>query len=159
FFSKDSILAAALDAGWYGDILFAAGMIGALLTGIYTFRMIFIVFEGEPSPFAREHLHTPERDLPSIAMAIPVAVLTVLAAFGGWIQFAPFWTPISNFIAPAAPPLVEATNWDEAIASVLGVALGLAGIGIAWAIYQRRSVRVPAVPPLRALLEHKFYFD
>src|SRR5262249_29794663 len=33
FFSKDSILAAALDAGWYGDILFAAGMIGALLTG------------------------------------------------------------------------------------------------------------------------------
>src|SRR5262249_47009392 len=40
FFSKDPILASSLDAGWYGDVLFVAGEIGALLTGIYTFRMI-----------------------------------------------------------------------------------------------------------------------
>ncbi len=159
FFSKDSILAAALDAGWYGDILFAAGMLGAFLTGVYTFRMIFIVFEGEPSAFAREHLHEPQRDLPAVAMAIPVAVLALLATFGGWIQFAPFWTPISNFIKPVAPPLVEATNSYEAIASVVGVLLGLAGIGLAWLVYKRRTVTIPAVRPWRALLEHKFYFD
>src|SRR5207237_8388834 len=48
FFSKDSILAAALDRGWYGDVLFAAGMAGTFLTGLYTFRMIFVVFGGEP---------------------------------------------------------------------------------------------------------------
>src|SRR5207245_860787 len=39
FFSKDSILAAALDRGWYGDVLFAAGMAGTFLTGLYTFRL------------------------------------------------------------------------------------------------------------------------
>jgi len=159
FFSKDSILAAALDAGWYGDILFAAGMLGAFLTGVYTFRMIFIVFEGEPSPFVREHLHQPQRDLPGVAMAIPVTVLAVLATFGGWIQFAPFWTPISDFINPVAAPLVEASNSEEAIASVVGVLLGLAGIGLAWLVYKRHTVTLPAARPWRAVLEHKFYFD
>jgi NADH-quinone oxidoreductase subunit L len=159
FFSKDSILAAALDAGWYGDVLFAAGMAGAFLTGLYTFRMIFIVFGGEPSPYAREHFHEPRHDLPAFAMAIPVAVLAFLATFGGWIQFAPFWTPISKFIDPAAPPLVEATNSYEAIASVVGVLLGLAGIAVAWLVYSRRTLRIPAARPWRALLEHKFYFD
>ena len=49
FFSKDSILASALAAGWYGQLLFAVGIAGAFLTGLYTFRMVFIVFGGEPS--------------------------------------------------------------------------------------------------------------
>ena len=44
FFSKDSIIAAALDRGWYGDCLFAACLVGAFLTGLYTFRLFFIVF-------------------------------------------------------------------------------------------------------------------
>src|SRR5207248_3454867 len=48
FFSKDSILASALAAGWYGQLLFAVGIAGAFLTGLYTFRMVFIVFGGEP---------------------------------------------------------------------------------------------------------------
>src|SRR6186997_2626111 len=45
FFSKDSILASALAAGWYGQLLFAVGIAGAFLTGLYTFRMIFLVFD------------------------------------------------------------------------------------------------------------------
>src|SRR3954465_6735713 len=49
FFSKDSILAAALDHGWYGELLWVAGMVGTFLTGLYAFRMLFIVFWGEPS--------------------------------------------------------------------------------------------------------------
>src|SRR6476469_7583138 len=57
FFSKDSILAAALDRGWYGILIYAIGMVGAFLTGLYTFRLFFIVFTGEPSAFVREHLH------------------------------------------------------------------------------------------------------
>src|SRR4051812_2499204 len=57
FFSKDSILAAALDRGWYGDVLCAAGIVGAFLTGLYAFRLYFIVFTGEPSAFARERFH------------------------------------------------------------------------------------------------------
>ena len=57
FFSKDAILAASLDRGWYGILIYAIGMIGAFLTGLYTFRLFFIVFTGEPSAFVREHLH------------------------------------------------------------------------------------------------------
>ena len=49
FFSKDSILAAALAEGSYGAVLWVVGIAGAVLTGIYTFRMVFMVFGGEPS--------------------------------------------------------------------------------------------------------------
>jgi NADH-quinone oxidoreductase subunit L len=159
FFSKDSILAAALARGWYGDLLYAGGMIGAFLTGLYTFRMIFIVFGGEPSAFVREHLHAPGRDLVGVAMAVPVAALAVLSVIGGWIQFAGVWTPVSDWIDTVAEPLVEASEGQEALSSALAVALGLAGAGLAWAVYSRRRVPVPAARPWRALLEHKFYFD
>ena len=50
FFSKDAILASALARGGYGWVLFVVGLIGALLTGLYTFRLFFLVFLGEPSP-------------------------------------------------------------------------------------------------------------
>jgi NADH-quinone oxidoreductase subunit L len=159
FFSKDPILAAALDGGWYGRLLFAGGIVGAFLTGVYTFRMVILVFYGDLSAFAREHLHRPGRDLVAVAMGIPVGTLAVLAFIGGWIQFAPFWTPISNFIAPVAEPLVEATHGEEALADFLGVVLGAAGIAVAWSVYSLHIIRLPAARPWRALLEHKFYFD
>ena len=55
FFAKDSILASALAAGTYGKILFAVGIAGAFLTGLYTFRMLFVVFGGEQSAYVQEH--------------------------------------------------------------------------------------------------------
>ena len=75
FFSKDSILASALAAGWYGQLLFAVGIAGAFLTGLYTFRMVFLVFGGEPSAYAREHFHQPERSAPWLWMGPTVGVL------------------------------------------------------------------------------------
>jgi NADH-quinone oxidoreductase subunit L len=178
FFSKDSILAAALAQGWYGQVLWVAGMIGTFLTGLYTFRLFFIAFWGEPSGFVREHLmtgshaHAREGHLshdsheshvhtgegpPS--MTLTVGVLTVLAAIGGFLQFAGVWTAISNWLEPVAPALVEASGTQEAVSSVLAVLLGLAGIGVAWLIYAERRVQAPRYAPVQALLEHKFYFD
>src|SRR5213594_2906447 len=93
FFSKDSILAAAMDHGTYGYILWVAGLAGTFLTGLYTFRLLFLVFWGEPSAFAREHFHALRRDLVGISMALPVGLLTVLTVIGGWIQFSPWWHP------------------------------------------------------------------
>src|SRR5262249_40975685 len=56
FWSKDAILATALARGGaYGWTLLVAGLIGALLTGIYTFRLFFLVFYGEPSSLVLEH--------------------------------------------------------------------------------------------------------
>ncbi|HSO02598.1 MAG TPA: NADH-quinone oxidoreductase subunit L, partial [Gaiellaceae bacterium] len=57
FFSKDSILASALASGGYGQMLFAAGLAGALLTGLYTFRLVFSVFLGPPSELVKAHQH------------------------------------------------------------------------------------------------------
>ncbi|HEY8646060.1 MAG TPA: NADH-quinone oxidoreductase subunit L, partial [Gaiellaceae bacterium] len=79
FFSKDSILAAALTRGWYGDVIFAAGIIGAFLTGIYAFRLFFIVFTGEPSAFAREHFHAHHGKEGPLSMRWTVGALAVLS--------------------------------------------------------------------------------
>jgi NADH-quinone oxidoreductase subunit L len=159
FFSKDSILAVALDQGFFGQVLWVAGLAGAFLTGLYTFRMLFLVFWGEPSPFAREHFHELKRDVVGYSLALPVGVLTVLAALGGFLQFAGLWTAVSNWLDPVAEPLVEASGVQEAVSSVLAVALGLAGIGVAWWIYGARQRAVPRVPALQTLFERKFYVD
>jgi NADH-quinone oxidoreductase subunit L len=134
-------------------------MAGAFLTGLYTFRMLFIVFWGEPSAFVREHFHRLDRDVVGYSLAVPVGVLTVLAAFGGWLQFADVWTPVTTWLEPVAQPLVEASGAQEAVSSLLAVGLGLAGIGVAWWIYGARKGAVPRVPALQTLFERKFYVD
>ena len=70
FFSKDEILALLIERGDWHIGLAVAGYIGALLTAIYTFRMIFRAFLGEPVEQAREleqgHLyHAPEHTNPA----------------------------------------------------------------------------------------------
>jgi NADH-quinone oxidoreductase subunit L len=159
FFSKDSILAAALDRGTFGVILWFCGIAGAFLTGVYTFRMLFLVFWGEPSAYAREHHHSDHGKEGPPSMFWTVAVLAVLSVFGGWIQFAGVWTPISDFLKPAAPPLVDASSSQEWVSSILAVAFGLLGIGLAWWLYGARRVPVPRVARLQTVLEHKFYWD
>jgi NADH-quinone oxidoreductase subunit L len=161
FFSKDSIIAAALHDHWYGVVLALAGLAGAFLTGLYTFRLYFIVFPGEPSGFVREHHHAHHGKEGPLTMLVPVGVLTVLAAVGGWIQFSPFWHPLTTWLEPAARTLgvAEPTNTQEAIASVAAVILGLAGAWVAYVIYGRGELAVPRLPALQRALEHKLYFD
>jgi len=159
FFSKDSILAALLANGWYGEILWVVGMLGTFLTGLYAFRLLFLVFWGEPSPFVREHFHALKRDLVGWTLAIPVGVLTVLAAVGGFLQFANLWTPVTNWLEPVARPVVEASGTQEAVSSVIAVVLGAAGIGVAWVLYGARTSEVPRLAWAQTLLERKFYFD
>ncbi len=156
FFSKDAILAACLDHGWYGDVIYVAGLTGALLTGIYTFRLFFIVFFGEPSAFAREHFHRHHGQEGPVWMLVPVGVLAVLSCVGGFIQWAPLWTPFTTWLDPVARPIVEASNGQEWATSAIAILLGLAGLGVAWAIYGAKRIAAPK--PL-ALLEHKFYWD
>ncbi len=94
-------------------------------------------------------------------MLLPVAVLAVLAVIGGWIQFSPFWHPLTTWLEPVAATLgvAEPKNWQELLSSILAVALGLAGMGVAWAVYGRGRVAVPRLPRVQRALEHKLYFD
>jgi NADH-quinone oxidoreductase subunit L len=159
FFSKDSIIAAALHASWYGVVFWVVALIGTFLTGLYTFRLYFIVFGTPQKAGSDPHLHD-GREGP-LTMLVPVGILAVLAAFGGWIQFAPFWHPLTSWLEPVAATLriAEPSGWEELVTSVLAVTLGLAGIGTAWAFYERRLATVPSFPALQRVLEHKFYFD
>jgi len=159
FFSKDALLAAALDAGAYGVLLWVVGLIGTFLTALYAFRMIFIVFGGDPSPFVREHLHRPGHTIPALWMAWTVGALTVLSVIGGWIQFSPFWHPLTDFLEPVAVPGIEPSGVEEVVTSVLAVALGIAGIAVAWWIYSARRAEVPRWELGQRVLEHKLYFD
>jgi NADH-quinone oxidoreductase subunit L len=159
FFSKDSILAAAMDHGAYGYVLWVVGLAGTFLTGLYTFRMLFLVFWGEPSAFVREHFHALRRDVVGVSMASTVGVLAVLSVIGGWLQFAPLWHPVETWLRTVAEPVVRPTSWQEAVSSALAFALGLAGIAVAWLVYGVRRVAVPRLAFAQRTLEHKFYFD
>jgi NADH-quinone oxidoreductase subunit L len=167
FFSKDSIIASALARGdALGYALWTAGLFGAFLTGVYTFRMMFIVFRGEPAGSTRavydEHHHGGEGPP---WMLGPVAVLGVLAAVGGLIQFAGLWHPLSDFLNGTLGSgeerehlnLLEPTGTQDLVTSILAVGLGLAGIGVAWMFYGAEGRERPVF--LRRTLEHKFWFD
>src|SRR4051794_36850768 len=58
FWSKDEILALLIDRGGGFIVLAVFGYVGAFLTAIYTFRMIFRAFFGEPNEEARELMET-----------------------------------------------------------------------------------------------------
>ena len=159
FFSKDSILASALAEGAYGRVLLVVGLVGAFLTGLYKFRMVFLVFGGELSAYAREHLHRPDRSEPWLWMGATVAVLAVLAVIGGWIQIPGVWHPFADFLHPVVEPLFEPTGTEDAIASALAVTLGVAGIALAWWLYSARARPVLRSRPLQTALERKLFFD
>ncbi len=167
FFSKDSIVASAAGLHtWYGWVFWLCGIAGALLTGIYTFRLWFLVFPGEPSAHVQEHFHRHGRfGEGPWTMLLPVGVLAVLATVGGWIQWSPLWHPFTDWVGKTAPNIqlasgiLEPTSTLEYITSAATVAAGLVGIGIAWAIYSDRRLAIPQMPGVQRLLENKFYFD
>jgi NADH-quinone oxidoreductase subunit L len=162
FFSKDSIVASAAALGtWYGWIFWVCGIAGALLTGLYTFRLWFLVFPGEPSPFVREHYHDHHGREGAWTMLVPVGILAVLATVGGWLQWAPRWPPFTDWQAPAASThaAAEPTTTQKDFTSAATVIAGLAGVALAWAIYSERTMAIPAMPFWRRTLENKFWFD
>jgi NADH-quinone oxidoreductase subunit L len=125
--SKDDILAYLDHRGGGFEILGILGYVGAFMTGIYTFRMIFRAFFGDPVPEALElesgHLHHPEsgfnpgtgeledtdvgfpgpehhigeRDL---AMKAPMSILALLAVVGGVLQLPGIDASVSRFLSP-----------------------------------------------------------
>jgi NADH-quinone oxidoreductase subunit L len=162
FFSKDEILAHALEAGALGVALWAMGTLAAGLTAFYMFRLLFRTFHGgAPEGGYAHHPHGAGR-----AMSAPVAILAVLAAIGGWMQVPGGWHAIGDWLEPVladvAEPL-EATHAGEWLTGVLSTVVALIGIGVAWWLFSahpergRRLGRRLAGP--RGVLEEAYRFD
>src|SRR5277367_3681300 len=76
FYSKDQILWLTL-AGANGNIwFFLVALLGAFITSIYTFRMLFLTFYGKE----KTHISHP----PGKLISIPLVVLAVLSTVGGF---------------------------------------------------------------------------
>jgi len=135
FFSKDEILAKAFEAGAGGlngfgstyYVLWALGMVGAVLTAFYMFRLVFMTFHGEfrGGEEAERHLHESPR-----TMTMPLVVLGVLSVFGGLVGIPgklfghPEWNLIERFLEPVMLPIGHAAEGAEH-ASHHAVSLGL----------------------------------
>jgi len=95
FFSKDLIIWDAWSAQKGHPAFWIAGILGALLTALYTFRLIFRVFFGP--------LVIPVTKRPGYRMTIPLVVLAFLSVVGGY-----FREPLLGFLHSALPSTIEA---------------------------------------------------
>jgi NADH-quinone oxidoreductase subunit L len=165
FFSKDQILADAMHVGGIvGWIVWSLGLLGAFVTSIYTFRMLLKVFSGQPTPFAAAHApkHTEHGEGP-ISMLWTISVLAAGALLAGLLEIPGVTHGMRDFLAPAVPRAVDATGGQELFTSVLSVAVALAGLAVAYAIWgpggHGARAYARATEPLPRLFENKFGFD
>ena len=128
WFSKDEILANVAQRGGWHWALYVLGLAAALLTAIYTFRLIFRVFYGDPVPEAREleaghRHHATEHVNPAdgevedtdvgfpgpdhfvaeqaLPMKLAMGILAALAAVGGLIQIPQVTRLVDKFLEPS----------------------------------------------------------
>jgi NADH-quinone oxidoreductase subunit L len=167
FWSKDAVLAAALDTGGgLGWTLYIGGLVGALLTGAYAFRLYFTVFHGSPGESVRAHApsdhghadtHGHHGEGPR-TMVLPVGILAVLAAVGGLLNIPGAWHTFDHWIAGTAEALTEPSTAQEYVTSLVAVSLGLVGVWLARRAFSAGRELLPA-GVVRTTLANKLYFD
>jgi NADH-quinone oxidoreductase subunit L len=160
FYSKDAILYAAFVQGPRGgEILWFVGLVTALLTALYMFRLWYLTFFGEP----RAHEVHPHES--PWSMLGPLVILALLSIGGGFLGKGEGLGRIGAFLAPTvgAYNFESATPHLELILSVVAVAVALLGWLIAYLLYggkTQRAARVAAAFPAGyKLLENKYYVD
>ncbi len=101
FFSKDEILSAAFAQS---PVLYILGFGGALLTAFYMFRLMAMTFKGKfrGTPEQEHHLH----ESPA-TMTIPLIILAVLSAFGGFLGLPELFVKNGNEIDKFLSPVFE----------------------------------------------------
>ncbi len=170
FFSKDSILEHAYLSEHGGHVLYAFGLLTALLTSFYMFRLIFLTFHGKPRYDEKKvHVHESPK-----SMLVPLMILAVLSIIGGWMAapeflgkpdyFARFLDPVFTQGTVAAAEAAEpARNTLEAPLAVVAVFTALVGLLVAWWLYLRQPGKpeqlAKSMRGLYNTLLHKYYVD
>ena len=170
FFSKDSILLSAYQSEHGGRILYAFGLLTALLTSFYMFRLIFLTFHGKPR-YDEHKVHVHESPK---SMLVPLMILAVLSIIGGWVAAPAFWGGpdyFAKFLEPAfaqssagnAEAAEAAARALETPLAIVAVVTALLGFAVAAWLYLKQ----PGKPEQLAksmrgaynTLLHKYYVD
>ena len=134
YFSKDEILIAAHGLEGPGMIFFYGGVLGAFLTGIYTFRLFFIVFFGDSNA-----AHLPEKEYGGWNMNGPLILLILLSLMGGFIA------------VPLDPVFGQSEEHHvSGLLHTFMVATPLIGIAISFLIFYTKTI------PLEKLMGSSF---
>jgi NADH-quinone oxidoreductase subunit L len=156
FYSKDLILWEAWSSPAGSPWLWAAGLAGALLTAIYTFRMVFLTFFGPPKAQVRRK--------PGLSMQIPLVVLAVLSVVGGFVQLPGPWGDVPLFSGFLQSALSEASavsgaGSTELALQFIAAAVSLLGIYLAYLLFLRhpQSTENLVRTPWGAAL-HRYWF-
>jgi NADH-quinone oxidoreductase subunit L len=159
FFSKDAILYAAYLQGTSGKILWFVGVVTALLTALYMFRLWYMTFLGK-SHVEEHDGHSGPHATPA-TMLVPMIILGVLSVCGGWIGIEHF----GGFLEPVLGkmPTASGSGRLELILSIIAVLLALEGWMIIDKYYRRKPDRpaqvAAAAPGVYGLLFNKYYVD
>jgi NADH-quinone oxidoreductase subunit L len=170
FFSKDEILAHVFE---HNKLLWVIGVLGSLMTSFYMFRLLFLTFFGtfRGTHEQEHHLH----ESPA-SMTIPLVILAVLSALGGFIgvpealhgthHLAEFMSPLydaSRQVNPSAFLPTELSHSEEYLLMGVSVAVALVSAVVAYVMYvQKASVPAPDSQPksaLQGLVYNKYYVD
>ncbi len=161
FYSKDLILWQAFASPRGGVWPFVAGLAGSLLTALYSFRMVFLVFFG---PARAEVTRRP-----GLAIGVPLVVLALLSVVAGLIELPPVLGDVPLFsdllrpVLPSVPPARGPAS-ERAILAIASL-VSLLGVFLAWVFHLRdrplaeRIASSPAGAPLRRLWIGGWGFD
>lgn len=155
FFSKDSIIEAALGAGGIrGVILGGAAILGAGITAFYMTRVMLMTFFGEPRWDEKAHPH----EAPAV-MTWPMILLAVGSVVSGGAL------AIGGTLSHWLEPVVGAHEAHHAIpawvVTVVVLAVVAVGIAVAYRMYAQRPVpaEVPDGSALTVAARRDLYGD
>ena len=160
FFSKDSILFAAYNSENGGKVLYGVGLLAAVLTSFYMFRLIRLTFYGEQRYDEHKvHVHESPGN-----MTWPLIILAFLSLTGGWFAAPALWGGkdyFSEFLSPVFGA-GEAAGAESAsleyILSGVAVAAAFAGLIVALRMYGK-TVNRGTSEGVHKLLYNKYYVD
>lgn len=163
FFSKDAILTSAFAGGH--QALWATGLLTAILTAFYMFRLVYMTFYGEAriSGEAGRHVHESPR-----AMTLPLILLAVFSVLAGYVGLPVlfgekadlFGRFLDSAFQPGGHHLNVFTEWLLVLAAAAAAFLGIA----AAFVFYRKTPALPSrlaerFPGVYRLLVGKYFVD